>query len=57
MRCVNDPELTLPHSRLHQRAFVLVPLLELAAGLVHPTLGSLHTLSTHIKDQPIEMLP
>ena len=31
--------LTLPHPRLHLRRFVLVPLHELAAGLIHPTLG------------------
>src|SRR5688500_14512737 len=30
--------LTLPHPRLHQRRFVLIPLVELAPRLVHPTL-------------------
>jgi len=34
-----DARLTLPHPRLHQRAFILVPLEELAPGLVHPGLG------------------
>ena len=33
--------LTLPHPRLHQRAFVLQPLLELAPGLCAPGLGPL----------------
>ncbi|MEA2530479.1 MAG: 2-amino-4-hydroxy-6-hydroxymethyldihydropteridine diphosphokinase [Thermomicrobiales bacterium] len=35
---VDDPELTLPHPRLHERAFVLVPLAELAPEVVHPVL-------------------
>lgn len=33
------PELALPHPGLAARAFVLVPLLELAPGLVHPATG------------------
>jgi 2-amino-4-hydroxy-6-hydroxymethyldihydropteridine diphosphokinase len=32
------PFLTLPHPRLDQRRFVLVPLAELAPSLLHPTL-------------------
>jgi 2-amino-4-hydroxy-6-hydroxymethyldihydropteridine diphosphokinase len=35
----NTEFLTLPHPRLHLRRFVLTPLAELAARLVHPTLN------------------
>jgi 2-amino-4-hydroxy-6-hydroxymethyldihydropteridine diphosphokinase len=35
----HGPELTLPHPRLHERAFVLGPLAEIAPRLRHPLLG------------------
>ncbi len=37
-RVIERPGLTVPHPRMHERAFVLVPLAELAPDVVHPVL-------------------
>ena len=34
---MNTPALELPHPRLHLRNFILIPLVEIAPNLVHPT--------------------
>ena len=39
-RVVDEPDLKIPHARLHERAFALVPLAELASESIHPVLGS-----------------
>jgi 2-amino-4-hydroxy-6-hydroxymethyldihydropteridine diphosphokinase len=52
----DTPELTLPHPRLAQRAFVVRPLLELAPNLRLPGLGALRTVLPGLADQAIEPL-
>ena len=53
---LDTPVLTLPHPRLHLRAFTLVPLAELAPALVLPGLGRVDALLAGVSDQAIVRL-
>ncbi len=35
-RIIDEPDLTVPHPRLHERAFVLTPLADIAETTIHP---------------------
>jgi 2-amino-4-hydroxy-6-hydroxymethyldihydropteridine diphosphokinase len=50
----NDPGLILPHPRMHQRAFVLQPLLEIAPGYSIPGRGSVISLLATCAGQRLE---
>ena len=51
---IDDPDLTVPHPRLHLRAFVLRPLADLDPELVVPGHGRVVDLLTSVADQRIE---
>jgi 2-amino-4-hydroxy-6-hydroxymethyldihydropteridine diphosphokinase len=52
----NAPTLIVPHPRMHERAFVLAPLAEVAPGLVIPGRGPVRPLLAAITDQGITKL-
>lgn len=51
-----DPALTLPHPRMHERAFVLAPLAEIAPDTKIPGYASVAELLASCHDQRIERL-
>lgn len=50
----HEPGLTLPHPRMHQRAFVLQPLLEIAPDCHIPGHGAVAELLTACAEQKLE---
>ena len=47
---MDDPSLIIPHPRLSERAFVLIPMLDLAPDFIHPLLGESIENLTHTVD-------
>lgn len=55
---IDTPPLVIPHPRLHERAFVLVPLADVAPDYVHPVLGlSVQEMLASLDRQGIILFP
>ena len=52
---IRHPELTVPHPAIAERSFVLLPLQEIAPGLVIPRLGSVESLLQKLGNPVLEM--
>lgn len=52
----DSPQLTLPHPRLHERAFVLLPMIEIAPDLVVPGKGRVRDLAACCAGQRVERI-
>jgi 2-amino-4-hydroxy-6-hydroxymethyldihydropteridine diphosphokinase len=55
-KVVATPRLTLPHPRMHERAFVLMPLAEIAPQLALPGRGKVDELLAGCRDQIAERI-
>jgi 2-amino-4-hydroxy-6-hydroxymethyldihydropteridine diphosphokinase len=50
---INAENLIIPHPRMHERAFVLIPLLEIAPDAVHPVSGRFYSKEAAVHDQSV----
>jgi 2-amino-4-hydroxy-6-hydroxymethyldihydropteridine diphosphokinase len=56
-RIIQEKTLQIPHPRLHERAFVLVPLNDIAPDFVHPVLGEkIHDLMLKVDSEGVRRL-
>src|SRR5262249_27705275 len=55
-RVIDEPGLTVPHPRLHERAFALAPLVELDPECVIPGRGPARVWPARATDQRVERL-
>ncbi|HKW36721.1 MAG TPA: 2-amino-4-hydroxy-6-hydroxymethyldihydropteridine diphosphokinase [Burkholderiales bacterium] len=55
-RLIEEPGLVVPHPRMHERAFVLLPLAEVAPDVSIPRRGSVKTLLAACRGQKISKI-
>ena len=53
-RIIRQPQLQVPHPRMHERAFVLIPLAEVAPDISIPGHGQLSSLLPGVREQRIQ---
>lgn len=53
---IEDERLSVPHPRMTQRAFVLLPLLDLCATIIIPGMGAAQAWRVAVLDQVIEVI-
>ena len=55
-RVIHEPGLSIPHPRMHQRAFVMVPLAEIAPDVMVPGLGRVRDLLSGVDAGSVRLL-
>lgn len=55
-RVIAEPGLVVPHPRMHERAFVLLPLAEIASEISIPRKGSVKTMLVACRNQKVERI-
>lgn len=53
-RVIREPGLTIPHPRLHERAFVVLPLVQIAPGVEVPGVGRMSELLNWVDVKSVE---
>jgi 2-amino-4-hydroxy-6-hydroxymethyldihydropteridine diphosphokinase len=51
---IHEPDLVVPHPRAHERAFVLLPLIEISPEIVIPGAGAAMGLLPNVSEQSVE---
>ena len=53
---MQTPKLTLPHPRMHERGFVMLPMAEIAPDLMLKKYGKISEIADKCRDQGVKKL-